>query len=265
MRQKKGLPLGYYVLPNLFTTASMFSGFLAILWAISGKFFLSAVAIGVSCVFDALDGKIARLTRASSDFGIQMDSLADLVAFGMAPAITIYLWQIHAFGRLGLAISFLYLACGALRLARFNLLAMRKDTYDPKFFVGLPIPAAAAFIATFIIFYHWANLETLIDKRYIASFCMFATLFLALLMVSNIKYYSFKELSFFKTRPFTSFVFIVLLFVLIGSEPYLITFLFFVFYVISGPIYTLTRKLYKKQDPLLNNIQDPQISKNNIK
>lgn len=256
MKEKRRVPLGYYVLPNLFTTASMFSGFLAILWAISGKFFLSAVAILISCIFDGLDGKIARLTKASSDFGIQMDSLADLVAFGMAPAVTVYLWQLHTFGRLGIAISFLFLACGALRLARFNLIAMRKDAYDPKFFMGLPIPAAASFLATFIIFYHWANLGSIASEKLIASFCMLSTLILSLLMVSNIKYYSFKELSFFKARPFTSSVFVVLLFVLIGSEPYLITFIFFVVYIISGPIYTLARKIFKKEGPLLSTIQD---------
>lgn len=256
MKQKKRLPLGYYVLPNLFTTASMFSGFLGILWAISGKFFLSAVAILVSCIFDGLDGKIARLTKASSDFGIQMDSLADLVAFGMAPAITVYLWKLKDLGRLGLAISFLFLACGALRLARFNLIAMRKDAYDPKFFMGLPIPAAASFLATFIIFYNWANLDVIFSERLLAAFCMLSTLILSLLMVSNIKYYSFKELSFFKARPFTSSVFVVLLFVLVGSEPYLITFAFFVCYILSGPIYTFTRRLMKKEGPLLSTIQD---------
>lgn len=262
MKEKRRVPLGYYVLPNLFTTASMFSGFLAILWAISGKFFLSAVAILVSCIFDGLDGKIARLTKANSDFGIQMDSLADLVAFGMAPAIVVYLWQLNVFGRLGIAISFMFLACGALRLARFNLIAMRKDAYDPKFFMGLPIPAAASFLATFIIFHHWANLDSILSHRLIATFCMLSTLALALLMVSNIRYYSFKELSFFKARPFTSSVFVVLLFVLVGSEPYLITFIFFLCYIFSGPIYALSVKMLKKQGPLLSELENELPNKN---
>ncbi len=238
MKTKKRTPIGYYVLPNMLTTASMFSGFLAILWAISGRFHDSAMAVLVSCIFDGLDGKVARLTRASSDFGIQMDSLADLVAFGVAPAIIVFLWQIHFFGRLGVAIAFLYVACGALRLARFNLMAMKKDVYDPRFFMGLPIPAAACFLATFILFSKWASFDLIFSQKGLAVFSLASTFILALLMVSRVKYYSFKDMSIFKARPFTSSVLVVLLFVLVGSEPHLISFLFFFFYTISGPVYT---------------------------
>ncbi len=254
MKKNKRTPIGYYVIPNLLTTASMFTGFIGILYAISGKFYHAAMAILISCVFDGLDGKVARLTRASSDFGIQMDSLADLIAFGVTPAITVYLWKLHYFGRLGIAISFLFLACGALRLARFNLMAMRKDIYDPKFFMGLPIPAAACFLATFILFSKWAAFDNLFSEKAVACFLLTSTFCLSLLMVSKVKYYSFKDLSLFKARPFTSSVLVVLLFVLVGSEPYLITFLFFLFYTLYGPIYTYIYQPFHKDRPLLRGL-----------
>ncbi len=239
MRKNKRItPIGYYLIPNLLTTGSMFFGFVGILWAISGKFYQAAMAILISGVLDGLDGKVARLTKASSDFGIQMDSLADLIAFGAAPAITVFLWKLHYFGRIGVAMSFLFLACGALRLARFNLMAMRKDVYDPRFFKGLPIPAAACFLATLILFSRWASFDSFFSEKAVAIFCLISTFSLALLMVSNAKYYSFKDLSIFKTRPFTSSLIVILLFVLVSSEPYMITFLFVIGYTISGPVYT---------------------------
>jgi len=254
MKKNRRIPIGYYIIPNMLTTASMFSGFLGILWAISGKFYQAALAVLVSCIFDGLDGKVARLTKASSDFGIQMDSLADLIAFGVTPAITVFLWQIHTFGRLGVAMSFLYVACGALRLARFNIMAMKKDVYDPRFFMGLPIPAAACFIATFILFSRWASFDKFFSQRELAIFSLISTFVLALLMVSNVKYYSFKDMSIFKARPFTSSVLVVLLFVLVGSEPYLITFLFFLFYVISGPVYMYLYLSIHQDRPLLRGL-----------
>ncbi len=150
--------------------------------------------------------------------------------------------------------SFLFLACGALRLARFNLMAMRKDVYDPKFFMGLPIPAAACFLATFILFSKWAAFDDLFSEKVIAGFSLASTFSLALLMVSNVKYYSFKDMSLFKARPFTSSVLVVLLFVLVGSEPYLITFLFFLFYTLYGPIYTYLYLPLSKGRPLLRGL-----------
>ncbi len=251
-REKKRI--GYYILPNLLTTASMFSGFLGMLWAIRGNFYLAALAILVSCIFDGLDGKVARLTKASSDFGIQMDSLADLIAFGATPALALYLWQLHVFGRLGIAISFLFLACGALRLARFNIMAMRKDVYDPRFFMGLPIPAAACFLATFIIFCRGIDLTSLVGPKIIAGFCLASVFALSLLMVSRVKYYSFKDMGVFKARPFTSSVAVVLLFVLVGSAPTLIPFLFFFCYVLSGPLYSYLYTPLHHSRPLLRGL-----------
>ncbi len=253
-REKRRIPIGYYIIPNLLTTASMFSGFLGMLWAIGGKFYLAALAILVSCVFDGLDGKVARLTKASSDFGIQMDSLADLIAFGATPALTLYLWQLHIFGRLGIAICFLFLACGALRLARFNLMAMRKDVYDPHFFMGLPIPAAACFLATFIIFCRGLGVDEVVGHKIIAAFCLASVFALALLMVSRVKYYSFKDMGVFRARPFTSSVAVVLLFVLVGSAPTLIPFLFFFCYVLSGPIYSYLYLPLHHSRPLLRGL-----------
>ena len=127
---------GYYLLPNMMTMASLLSGFLGMLWSIDGRFEMAALAVIVSCVFDGLDGKLARLTNSASDFGVQLDSLADLVAFGAAPALMIYQWQTHAFGRLGIMASFLVIACGALRLARFNV---QTGKISKKFFIGLPV------------------------------------------------------------------------------------------------------------------------------
>jgi CDP-diacylglycerol--serine O-phosphatidyltransferase len=140
---------GVYILPNMLTTASLFSGFLGIMWAIQGQFESCALAILVSALFDGMDGKVARLTGSASEFGVQYDSLADLVAFGVTPAIMMYQWQLHAYGRLGLMAAFLLVVCGALRLARFNV---NSSTSSKKHFIGLPIPAQGCVMATLVLF-----------------------------------------------------------------------------------------------------------------
>ena len=224
---------GVYILPNLFTTASLFAAFLSIMWAINGKFEIAALAIIVSAVCDGLDGKVARLTNSTSEFGVQYDSLADLVAFGVAPAILIYFWQVEAFGRLGLMACFMYVLCGALRLARFNITTA---VTSKKFFTGLPIPAAGCVVATLIFFSEY------VPEPYSASIlpkaCLGLTFLLALLMVSRIRYASFKEYGAIKAHPFGSLVTATLLFVLLASYPALLGFLVLGGYVISGPIYT---------------------------
>ena len=224
---------GFYILPNLLTTAALFAGFLGILWAIDGRFELSALAILAACIFDGLDGKIARLTKSASDFGIQFDSLSDLVSFGVCPAVTIYLWQTHHFGQVGLVVPFLFMACGALRLARFNL---QTKSLPKKFFVGLPIPAAACTLAALILFSTY--LPEVILVHVLPTFTLALAFVLSLLMISKVKYASFKELEMVRLHPFSSTVTAIMLFVLVASEPKLIIFIVFMTYIISGILYT---------------------------
>lgn len=229
---------GFYILPNLLTTASLFSGFLGILWAVDGNYTLCAVAILVSCFFDGLDGKVARMTRAHSEFGVQFDSLADLVSFAVNPALMIYLWQTHIFGRMGVMASFLFIACGALRLARFNLQAQhRTEKYSSnKFFVGLPVPAAACTMATLVLFSTYLPAAAM--GQFIATSCLILLYALALLMISRVRYASFKEVEMVKAHPFTASVAAIMLFVLVASEPKFLGFVFFMAYLLSGLVYT---------------------------
>jgi CDP-diacylglycerol---serine O-phosphatidyltransferase len=224
---------GYYILPNLFTTASLFSGFLGIMWAISGRFEASALAILASGLLDGLDGKVARMTNSQSDFGVQFDSLADLVAFGVCPAVTIYLWQTHLFGRLGLLASFLLMACAALRLARFNV---QVNCVSKKFFIGLPTPASAGSLALLILVARY--LPEGAPEKLLAGVTLGLVYALSFLMVSRVRYASFKDLAVVRSHPFTSTATMILLFVLVASEPRILGFLLAMGYLLSGPIYT---------------------------
>ena len=181
MRIKKGI----FLLPNLLTTASLFFGFYSIIASVQEKYYIAALAILVSLVFDGLDGRIARLTNTTSKFGAEYDSLSDLIAFGVAPALLAYVWVMSSDGKLGWMAGFLFVACGALRLARFNI---QIGIIDSKVFNGLPIPAAASVIATTVIFFYFIGIEGKLHNSYIT----YSVIVLALLMVSNIKYYSFK-------------------------------------------------------------------------
>ena len=218
----------------MLTTASLFIGFLGLTWAIKGDYAACALCILASCVFDGLDGKVARMTGSTSEFGVQLDSLADLVAFGVVPAIMAYLWMLESFGRLGLMAAFLFTACGALRLARFNVQAA---TSSKKHFVGLPIPAAACSLATLVLFTEY------IPQPYMDSIVPIATLVLvyvlSFFMVSTVRFYSFKEISAFKAHPFSWMVTAILLFSLVASRPKVLGFIIFLAYLISGPLYTI--------------------------
>ncbi len=239
-----------YILPNLFTMASLFAGFLGLLWAIEGRFDLTAVAILFSCLFDGLDGKVARLTHTSSEFGVQFDSLADLVAFGVSPAIMVYQWQLSRFGRLGMVAAFLLVACGALRLARFNVMSGKAGA-SKKFFLGLPIPAAGCMIALFYMFERY--LPDHVAALVMPKACLVLVYALSFLMVSRVRYASFKEFGLVKAHPFSAMVTAMLLFVVVASEPWLIGFLLFTAYLISGPIYTffiLPRRSCKLRESL---------------
>tara|TARA_Y100001954_G_scaffold78909_1_gene86669 strand:+ start:3987 stop:4703 length:717 start_codon:yes stop_codon:yes gene_type:complete len=218
----------------MLTTASLFIGFLGLTWAIKGDYASCALCILSSCIFDGLDGKVARLTGTTSEFGVQLDSLADLVAFGVVPATMTYLWMLDGFGRLGLMAAFLFIACGALRLARFNVEAA---TSSKKHFVGLPIPAAACTLATLVLFMEY------VPEQYVETVLPIGTLvlvyMLSFFMVSTVRFYSFKEFSAFKAHPFSWMVTAILVFSLVASRPKVLGFIIFLGYILSGPIYTI--------------------------
>ncbi len=236
MAKEKRIPKhkGVYILPNLLTVASLFCGFLAMNWVVEGRYEMSAVAILVSCLFDGLDGKVARLTGTSSEFGVQLDSLADVVAFGVTPAFMVYHWQLQQFGRLGMLAAFLLIACGALRLARFNVQAA---TTSKAHFIGLPIPAAGCTLSTLILFAPF--LPENIAQSVLPMFTLVLVYCLSFLMVSSVRYNSFKEIGMFKAHPFSSMVTVIVLCAMVASQPKFLGFIIFAGYIISGPIYTV--------------------------
>jgi CDP-diacylglycerol--serine O-phosphatidyltransferase len=227
-RTRGGMKRGVYILPNLFTTGSLFCGFYAIIAAFNGNYLYAAVGIAIAVVFDGIDGKVARLTKTTSRFGVEYDSLADLVAFGVAPAILVFAWALRPYGKFGWLAVFLYVACGALRLARFNVQA---DTVESRYFRGLPIPGAAGLIvATVFLFYR-------LDVRgEVTNFFILLMIYLlAFLMVSNIRYPSFKNLELLKRKPFSTLVAIVLIIVVVVAEPAIVLFIFAAIYLLLGP------------------------------
>ncbi|HYS43562.1 MAG TPA: CDP-diacylglycerol--serine O-phosphatidyltransferase [Geobacteraceae bacterium] len=225
---------GIYILPNLFTTGSLFAGFYSMVATMNGDFRTAAIWVLVSSIFDGLDGKVARLTGTSSKFGVEYDSLADLVSFGVAPGLLMYSWALKPFGRLGWLAAFLFVVCGALRLARFNV---QVNTVESKRFVGLPIPAAASMVsATVLLFYH-LNWES--SYKRVAILILIYSL--AFLMVSSVRYYSFKDPGIIKRQPFAFLVLAVLLLIIIAAEPVVMLFVLFVGYTAAGPIgYVMT-------------------------
>ncbi len=232
---------GIYVLPNLVTTASLFCGFYAIISAISGNFYHAALSILIAAVLDGLDGRIARLTRTTSAFGVQYDSLSDLIAFGLAPGILVFLWALKPFNRFGWMAAFLYVVCGALRLARFNV---QTGQISNKFFVGLPIPASASIVATTILFIY--QIGGTGSTGYLAV--LISIYILSFLMVSNIPYPSFKGMKLGERRSFNFLVAVVLVFVLVALEPFVMLSVGILGYVLSGPALALYR-LKKKPVP----------------
>ena len=234
MRRRKGK--GIYILPNLLTSISLFSGFYAIIATIDRKFIYAAIAIFVSAIFDMLDGRVARMTGSSSKFGVEYDSLSDVIAFGVAPGLLVYMWALKGYGRFGWLAAFLYVACGALRLARFNI---QVETIQKKQFLGLPIPAAATVVAGSVLFNSWLVPHGIDVKTVFIPILIYI---LAFLMVSDVRYFSSKNLAFFKGRPFRSTVTAVLLIVIIFLEPRITLFGLTFAYLLSGPIYTLAER-----------------------
>ena len=223
---------GIYLLPNLFTTAGLFAGFYAIVSAMNGRFEAAAVSIFIAMIMDGLDGRVARMTNTQSDFGKEYDSLCDMICFGLAPALVMYSYSLQFLGKLGWLASFMFTAAVGLRLARFNT---QVDVVDRKYFQGLASPAGAAVMAAFV----WMTSDFAIDGADIAVVALLITVLIAGLMVSNIRYHSFKEIDLKGRVPFVALLMVVLAFVLVSVDPPRVLFLLFVGYVFSGPFMTL--------------------------
>jgi CDP-diacylglycerol--serine O-phosphatidyltransferase len=222
---------GIYLLPNLFTTAALFAGFYAIVSAMDGKFEQAAIAVFIAMVLDGLDGRVARLTNTQSEFGAEYDSLSDMVSFGIAPALVMYEWALSDLGRYGWLAAFVYTVSAALRLARFNT---QIDTVDKRYFVGLASPAAAAVVVGFV----WIAGDFGLEPRRLDWAAWVVTVAAGLLMVSNIRYYSFKTIDFKGKVPFFFLLVAVLIFVLVTLDPPKILFLVFAGYALSGLVTT---------------------------
>ena len=241
---------GIYILPNLFTTAGLFAGFFAIVQATVGHFDYAAVAIFVAMAMDTLDGRVARITSTASDFGKEYDSLADVIAFGVAPALVIYEWGLNAVGRLGWLIAFIFVAAAALRLARFNV----QQTHDNRYFQGLPCPMAAGLIAAGI----WvANTQGI--QGYGATLMAMGAVFLvALAMVSTLPYRSFKDLDVRDRVPFAALLLVVFLFVLISFDPPWVMFLVTGAYFLSGPLLWLFPNIRNREERMRDLAEESQ-------
>ena len=222
---------GIYLLPNLLTTAGLFSGFFAVVSSMNGRFEAAAVAVFVAMIFDGLDGRVARITNTQSDFGAEYDSMADMVSFGMAPALVAYNWGLSDLGKLGWFAAFIYVAGAALRLARFNT---QVGIADKRFFQGLASPAAAAGVSGFV----WLGVEYDINGNDIGLIVALITGLSGLLMVSNFKYNSFKEVNWNGKVPFVALLVILLVFIIVATEPALVLFIVFALYALAGPINT---------------------------
>jgi len=224
MEPKKGI----HILPSLFTTGNVFCGFYAFVSVLNEKFYYAAWAIAIGMIFDGLDGRIARLTKTTSAFGEQYDSLADIITFGMAPAFLAYSWVLKPFGRLGWMAAFLFLLCAALRLARFNV---TKHEVRSQHFIGLPSPAAAVVVASIVIAF-----EDLFATRMNPLIMVMVVYALAFLMVSNIKYPAFKQFDFKKRVVFSRFLFVILFIYVLATIPRVALFILGISYAVIGPI-----------------------------
>ena len=226
---------GIYLLPSILTTFGMFAGFYSIIASINGDFTLAAISIMIAMMWDTLDGRVARLTNTQSDFGGEYDSLADLVSFGVAPALLVYEWSLSDLGRVGWLAAFIFLACAALRLARFNT---QVGISDKRYFQGLPSPAAAGVIASMIWLKFW-NFEYFFGIATLSYYIgVGITILCGLLMVSNVRYYSFKELD-SKKASFRFILVVVLSFIVLLSKPNIFLFTGFFVYMLSGPFITI--------------------------
>ena len=240
---------GIYILPNLFTLAALFGGFYAMVMAIDGRFEQAAVGVFCAMVLDSLDGRIARMTNTQSAFGEQMDSLSDMVSFGAAPALIAYVWALNTLGRWGWIGAFVYCACAALRLARFNV---NTTVVDKRFFQGLPSPAAAALVAGFI----WLMTDAGIEGVEVRWYAFAMTLYAGLTMVTNVPFYSFKDVQMKKSVPFVVIVLIALAIAAINIDPPTVMFGLFVIYGFSGYAVYGWRKAKGQQTSVISTSTD---------
>jgi CDP-diacylglycerol--serine O-phosphatidyltransferase len=233
--KQEGIKKGIYILPNLFTTANMFCGYFSIMMTIKGDYVMAAWMIVLAGLFDFLDGRVARLTNTSSDFGVQYDSFSDLTSFGLASSILMYKWLLIDFGRFGAAACFLFFACGALRLARFNV---QSESVEKKNFQGMPIPSAAGCIVSYIIFHeHYLDGKGPLDGVLVLAL----TFLLALLMVSSVPYKSFKVKSRNSKTQFFSFVMAIVMIFVVASAPELMLFVIGMVYLLSGLLLEISK------------------------
>ena len=248
---------GIYILPNLFTLAALFGGFYSIVMAMNGSFTLAAYGVLFAMLFDSLDGRVARMTNTQSAFGEQMDSLSDMVSFGVAPALIAYIWALKGLGRLGWIAAFVYCSCAALRLARFNV---NTGVVDKRWFQGLPSPAAAALVVGFI----WVMDDYGVVRGqdgtitwYAMSWVMFAlTLYAGLTMVTNAPFYSFKDINFKRSVPFAVVVSIPLVIALINIHAPSVLFAVFAIYGFSGYGVYLWRKAKGQPTSVISTSKD---------
>lgn len=219
---------GIYLLPNLFTTASLFAAFYSIVASLKAQYEAAAIAIFIGMIADGLDGRIARLTNTQTEFGAEFDSLSDMVTFGVAPALLMYSWNLQSLGKIGWLVAFMYTAAVALRLARFNT---QTGIVDKRYFQGLACPAAAAIISSLI----WICQQNQLQTLPITIVTAIIAVITAVLMVSNVRYYSFKDIDFKGKVPFLYLLLMIILFVAIAAYPSAVLFSGFVLYALSGP------------------------------
>lgn len=230
---------GVYLLPNLFTTAALFFGFYAVIAAMNGLYEKGAVAVFIAMILDGLDGRVARLTNTQSAFGAEYDSLSDLVAFGVAPATLLYAWNLSLLGKVGWMAAFVFTACAALRLARFNT---QVETADKNYFTGLPSPSAAAVITAFV----WMSYDNQISHTFLPILSAVLIVFVAVLMVSNVKYHSFKQIDLRGRVPFIAILFAMLILAVIFIDTPKMLLFIFLGYALSGPVLLVKQRMGKK-------------------
>jgi CDP-diacylglycerol---serine O-phosphatidyltransferase len=239
--KREDLKKGIYILPNLLTTGSLFMGFFSIVASVTGRIDQAVWAIFIAAVFDGLDGRVARLTHTESAFGVEYDSISDAISFGVAPAVLLYQWALAPFARFGFLGAALYAICAALRLARFNV---QINTVEKRVFNGLPTPGAALLLTATVLFFED---QVLLPESFEAwgPFFLVMVYCAGLLMVSNIRYSSFKDLDVLKKKPFHTLVLLILILILIATRPEMMIFTLISLYVLSGPLFLLYCAIFK--------------------
>lgn len=230
MKRREGRS-GIYLLPNLLTTASLFMAFYSIVSSLQGQYDSAAIAIFIGMITDGLDGRLARMTNTQTAFGAEYDSLSDMVTFGVAPALLLFSWDLHLLGKLGWLVSFMYTAAVALRLARFNT---QLETADKRYFQGLSCTAAAGMISAYV----WLCYQHDWPVGFVSGATVILSVFAAVVMVSNVRYHSFKQIDFKGKIPFFYVLLVVILFMAVAANPSWVTFIAFTLYALSGPLQT---------------------------